>query len=56
MILKLPGTLTKARRPCLNGTSDEAFEELLCNYYGAEENLEENGNEMGDVEMNNGVP
>ena len=56
MILKLPGTLTKACRPCLNGTSDETFEELLCNYYSIEENLEENGNEMDDIEMNNSIP
>jgi hypothetical protein len=42
----LPGTLTKARKPCLNRTSNKA----------AKENLEENGNEISDVEMNNGIP
>jgi hypothetical protein len=55
-VLKLLGTLTKARKPCLNGTFNKAFEELLCNYYSAKENLEENGNEIGDVKMNNSAP
>ena len=45
----------KVRRPCLNKTFNKAFEELLCNYYSAKENLKENGNKISDIKINNSI-
>jgi hypothetical protein len=37
LVLVLPRTLPS--RPCLNWASDEAFKELLCNYYSADRDI-----------------